>query len=486
MSEAESQTPSDFVEGTRVGENYELVEQLGVGSMGVVWKARHLKLGHMVAIKFLRQLAEDAMSSGRFDREGRLCARLSEQSRHIVRVTDLGHFRSTPYVVMELLKGETLASRLGRTPALPLELVARITTHLCRAVRVAHEAGVIHRDIKPANVFLCETPSDQELLVKLLDFGIAKMTVEDSERQATRVGLILGTPAYMSPEQVGGEELDGRSDLWSIAALVYRMSVGKSPFGSGTLGELALRITSMNARPPSAVNADLSPELDAWMARGLSRDKAERFATAMELSDALNAVARVVPEQSIEALRPSTAVRKAGTSEIPIVEERPSGPLSAPTVAEPPAGVPRAALAPRKVGPWAAAAAVVVVLAGLAVSQRARGRGAAVDSPPLIAAAAVRPPAPAALATEDPAPPATPKPAPAQGRVSSALELPAAPPSSAPPAPSPSPPPSAATTLRPVSPPRAPKPRSAKAADSSQAVDPMKRATDQWNQASEL
>jgi len=190
--------------------------------------------------------------------------------------------------VMELLQGEELSARLKRERQLPLPLVVEIVVQLCRALTVAHEAGVIHRDLKPANVFLCKSEDEQEVFVKLLDFGVAKAALEHEDTQGTRAGTIFGTPGYMSPEQIVGEtELDSRSDLWSLAVIAYRMAVGRTPFSSGGLGELGLRILTTNPPLPSSVRPDLPKAFDEWMKRGLSKQREYRFSTATELANAL-------------------------------------------------------------------------------------------------------------------------------------------------------------------------------------------------------
>ncbi len=281
-------------EGAVVEGKYRLVRAAGEGAMGFVWQAEHVTLGHPVAIKFLHgSVANAAEPRARFEREARLAARLGEASRHITRVMDHGvTVDGTPFLVMEFLHGEGLEVRLKRERRLPLALVAKITAQLCRALVVAHQGGVIHRDLKPANVFLCEDPDNQnELLVKLLDFGVAK--AEGDENQATRAGALIGTPNYMSPEQITGEPLDARSDLWAAAAIVYRMAVGRAPFGSGALSELAMRIVATEPPTPTALAPDLPHEFDLWVQKGLAKKPPQRFQTARELADSMAMVAGI-------------------------------------------------------------------------------------------------------------------------------------------------------------------------------------------------
>jgi serine/threonine protein kinase len=282
--------------GLLVADTYRLGEQLGAGSMGSVWKAQHLMLGHGVAIKFLHA-SLDAYPQGRirFEREGKLAARLGEASRHICRVTEFGVLpTATPFVVMELLQGEELARRLKRQPVLELPLVAEIVAQLCRALTVAHRAGVVHRDLKPANVFLCAAEDGQGVFVKLLDFGVAHAPLED-DTEGTRQGIVFGTPSYTSPEQISGESIDGRADLWSVAVLAYRMATGSAPFGSGTLHEIGLRILTVEPPAPSSLRPELPPAFDAWMKKALAKRRDERFASAPELSEALLAASTARP-----------------------------------------------------------------------------------------------------------------------------------------------------------------------------------------------
>ena len=284
---------SQLVPGAVVAGRYELVEPCGSGGMGSVWRANHLTLGSTVAIKFLHgSVAHATESRARFEREAKLCAQLGDESMNIVRVTDHGvtaHGR--PFLVMELLRGESLADRLEREGRLPLAEASFITTQLCRALHVAHIAGVIHRDLKPANVFLVRTNEAPGFFVKLLDFGVAKATLELDAPAVTRAGFVVGTPAYMSPEQITGEKfIDARSDLWGVAAIVYRMTVGAPPFGSGALNELGRRITTEEPKPPSEVADDLPRELDAWMRRGLAKKRDERFQATTDLAEALSKI----------------------------------------------------------------------------------------------------------------------------------------------------------------------------------------------------
>jgi len=305
-------------EGMLVAGKYRLVEQRGSGAMGVVWSARHVALGNLVAIKFLQRLAAregQVEARVRFAREARIAARLGDASRHVVRVIDYGTVggraentralsrfpafgEPVPFLVMELLQGEDLASCLRREGRVPLEVAATIVRQLARALHAAHAAGVVHRDIKPANVFLTRT-EDDERLVKLMDFGIAKATDSggkggllgsSASEEATQAGMLVGTPGYMSPEQILGEAVDHRSDLWALGACIYRMVVGASPFGQGRVTEIAVRIIATDPARPSEEVLTLPRAFDEFIARALAKRPADRFQSARELATALDEV----------------------------------------------------------------------------------------------------------------------------------------------------------------------------------------------------
>ena len=301
--------------GQLVDDKYVLVEPCGSGGMGAVWRAKHVTLGTAVAIKFLHgSISGSPEARARFEREAKLSAQLGNESLHVARVMDHGLLDDgRPFIVMELLKGESLAERLDREGMLPFALMVNIVTQLCRALHVAHVAGVIHRDLKPANVFLCRGEEQGTVHVKLLDFGVAKATLELDAIAVTRVGYVVGTPNYMSPEQVMGEKfLDARSDLWAVAAIAYRMVVGAPPFGSGALSELGQRITSIDPMAPSTL-VDTPVELDAWMRKGLAKKRDQRFQTTGDLVEALAQVAAVSAKSPARAMpeRPRPAAHDA-------------------------------------------------------------------------------------------------------------------------------------------------------------------------------
>lgn len=289
MKDAPESENRSLREGLLVADRYRLRERRGTGAWGSVWKAEHVTLGHPVAIKFLHlAVASEAHARARFAREAKILARLGEQSRHVTRVIDHGVLPDgTPFLVMEFLEGEGLDARLHREERLPLELVVTITAQLARALQAAHELGVVHRDLKPANVFLCRD-EDGALLAKLLDFGVAKATIENEPFITSQKGALIGTPNYMSPEQMtDGATVDARADLWALGAMVYRMLTGRPAFGKGAIQELALRILTTDPLKPTEIVPTLPKALDDWFATALAKKPSDRFQSARALAESL-------------------------------------------------------------------------------------------------------------------------------------------------------------------------------------------------------
>jgi len=269
--------------GTVIAERFRLVRPLGQGGMGAVWLAEHLGLEVLCAIKFIQSEVKDSAElRRRFEREAKIAAQI--RSSHVVHILDHGVWEGAPYMAMEYLEGEDLEARLCRAGRLsPLETAA-ITAQVSRALMKAHAAGLVHRDLKPANIFL--TRDDDQEIVKVLDFGIAK-DITPRVANTTKTGSLLGTPAYMSPEQAQGvKAVDHRSDLWSLAVVIYECLTGELPFYSEAFGDLLLKIMVQPLPVPSTV-APVPPGFDAWWARAAARDPNERFQSAREMSDAL-------------------------------------------------------------------------------------------------------------------------------------------------------------------------------------------------------
>ncbi|HEY6459690.1 MAG TPA: protein kinase [Polyangiaceae bacterium] len=269
---------------TVVANRFRLNRVIGRGGMGSVWHATHLGLDIPCAVKFIEgTYAEVPEAQARFEREAKSAAQL--RSPHVVQILDHGVWEGTPYLAMELLDGEDLGQRLKRVHHLHPKDVCVIIAQVTRALIKAHALGIVHRDLKPDNIFLVR--DDDREVAKVLDFGIAKLTGA-LEGSSTRTGAMLGTPYYMSPEQAQGvKAVDHRSDLWSLAVIVYRAVTGVLPFESEALGDLLMRIIVAPIPIPSAMVHSLPPGFDAWWAKATMRDPALRFQSAKELLDAL-------------------------------------------------------------------------------------------------------------------------------------------------------------------------------------------------------
>ena len=282
--------------------------------MGSVWLADHLGLQSQVAVKFMAQaMLEDPVSVRRFQQEAKAAAEI--RSPHVVRVFDHGTTDDGPYIVMELLVGESLEKRIKRGGPLGLHELIQVITQACKALAKAHERGIIHRDIKPGNLFLAE---DDDLFVKVLDFGVAKFSGQEAI-DMTATGNMVGTPAYMSPEQLfHGKSVDHRGDLWSLAVVAYHALTGERPFDGVTLGELCVAIKRGEFTPPSKLRNDVSPQIDAWFMRAFAKDAEARFTSAKELavaleaavgvSSAMGSVPSMVASSPVLATFPGTAV----------------------------------------------------------------------------------------------------------------------------------------------------------------------------------
>jgi serine/threonine protein kinase len=244
----------------------------------VLWVAEHRALRTEVAIKFLGDdRASDPAAARRVAREAAAAARV--KSPHVVQVLDHGVWQGTPFIVMELLEGCDLGAHLAARGALALDETAAILHQLARALEKAHSVGVVHRDVKPSNVFLCDAGG--EVFVKLLDFGLAQAAASlESSISAAHAGA--GTPPYMSPEQLVGEAVDGRSDIWSMGALAFHCLTGKRPFDGESLGAIALAVHTLSMPRPSELRPGLPPAVDDWFARVCARARDERFASAVD------------------------------------------------------------------------------------------------------------------------------------------------------------------------------------------------------------
>jgi eukaryotic-like serine/threonine-protein kinase len=270
--------------GAWITSNIELVSPIAEGAMGAVWVAYHHRLTTQVAVKFVSdKLGDDTEEAlARFEREAATAAQI--KSPHVVQTFDSGLTDDgVPFMVMELLEGESLGDRLRRNSLLNLPEAAALLAQVARALTKAHALGIVHRDIKPDNLYLVR---DQEgLFCKILDFGIAKQTRLPAMGGLTTEGKMVGTPEYLSPEQVlEGGRVDYRTDLWGLAVVIYVALTGHLPFSGRTLGQLCLALASCKHLPPSQLAGDLPRALDGWFLRALNRDSSQRFDNAKDLA----------------------------------------------------------------------------------------------------------------------------------------------------------------------------------------------------------
>ena len=288
-----------FATGSRLGP-YEIVSLLGAGGMGEVYRARDERLGRDVAIKVLPPaFASDHSRLRRFEQEARATAVLNDAN--IVAVYDVGTFDGQPYVVSELLEGETLRSALSQG-ALPLRKAIGYAQQIARGMAAAHRRGIVHRDLKPENIFVT-----RDGLVKILDFGLAKLTEVleglPSAMSTTAPGVVLGTVGYMSPEQARGQSSDERADIFSFGAVLYEMLSGQRAFQGTSSVETLSAI--LKEQPPdlTLVVPGLSPALARIVDRCLEKNRDERFQSAADLGFALDAISGFSTPAAVEPRR---------------------------------------------------------------------------------------------------------------------------------------------------------------------------------------
>jgi eukaryotic-like serine/threonine-protein kinase len=284
--------PSHIGPGLVIAGKYRLEAQIGRGSMGTVYRAVHLTLGQRVAIKLIStEHMRSAEARKRFSVEAKAAAKL--RSRHVVQVYDDGETtEGNPYIVLEYLEGETLEQRLERERDVPLADATRIVSHVGRALARAHAQGIVHRDLKPANIFLVKSDDDDAgWLAKVLDFGIAKLDGY-GEKGTTQAGTVLGTPLFMSPEQVrGASSVDHRADLYSLGMCLFHMLTGEYAYYSLNYSEILVGICTQPL-PLLRAKAPWVPEsVEVWFQRACAKEPLERFQSADEMTEALQAAA---------------------------------------------------------------------------------------------------------------------------------------------------------------------------------------------------
>ena len=289
-------TPQDLFLGKTVGGRYRLVERVGSGAFGTVYRAIHTRLDSPFAVKFLAaNLSCNESLVGRFEREAKTTSRLKHPS--IVDVVDYGEEPLLGlYLAMEFLEGQSLATHLRRHGALPPGLIAHLGFEVADGLAAAHALGVVHRDLKPANVMLVTRPSDPDHLhAKLVDFGIAGL-MDDAGQGLTMTGTAVGTPTYMAPEQIRGEKVDARADLYAFGVMVYEMAVGAPPF-TGRSAPVVMQMHLQDPVPPMRERmggGEIPPQLEQIVLRCLEKDPNQRIQDARAVRTALDELARAL------------------------------------------------------------------------------------------------------------------------------------------------------------------------------------------------
>ena len=329
----ESQLTGSVREGDVLAGKYRIEKILGAGGMGVVVAAHHLHLDERVAIKFLLpEVLGNAEVMGRFAREARAAVKI--KSEHVARVIDVGSLENgAPYMVMEYLDGHDLSAWLELRGALPIEQAVEFVLQACEAIADAHGLGIVHRDLKPANLY-CVRRSDGVLSIKVLDFGISKVTGSQvSGPDMTRTSSVMGSPLYMSPEQLrSSRDVDARTDIWSLGVILYELMTKKAPHTGDSLPELCMAIVAAPTPSIRSLRPDVPLALEEVINKCLEKDRNSRFSNVAELAIALAPFGPRRARSSVERVK--GIIQSAGLSasalSIP-VSEAPSPSLAVPT-----------------------------------------------------------------------------------------------------------------------------------------------------------
>jgi serine/threonine protein kinase len=282
--------------------HYSVVRKIGQGGMGAVYLAEDPKLGRKVALKTMKaELAANPLHRERFEREARAAAAVEHEN--IVPIWSIGEAADgTPFIAMPFLQGEMLADRLKRHPVSGLGLLLKVTREVADGLAAAHARGLIHRDIKPGNIWLegdlsARNYNDQVRRCKILDFGLARMAGPE-DTQLTTTGVVMGTPAFMAPEQALGEQVDHRTDLFSLGVTLYRMATGQMPFHGATSMAVMIALTTETHAPISSLNPNLHPALTALIDRLLSKNPDKRPQSATEVAAAARQIAKDIQNRN--------------------------------------------------------------------------------------------------------------------------------------------------------------------------------------------
>jgi serine/threonine-protein kinase len=300
--------------GTTLRDSYEVGPLLAAGGMGEVYKGFHRRTGRAIAVKFLHpHLVGDVDVLRRFRREAEIAGQLG--SPHIVQVLDVDTDQEQPFIVLELLEGESLRACLDRDGKLPLALVADLVDQAADGLHQAHEAGVVHRDLKPENIFLSARDGEAPLL-RILDFGISK--IQGAATQLTNEVALLGTPDFMAPEQAEGraDAVDHRSDVFALGAIAYHAITGQRPFAGPSIPAVLRAICDRDPFPASALRPEAGADVDAVLAIAMAKRPEQRYAGARELARDLRAAIGGVLDGDIRK-RATAVPRAAGAPSVP-------------------------------------------------------------------------------------------------------------------------------------------------------------------------
>jgi serine/threonine-protein kinase len=309
---------SPVKEGQVLAGKYRVERVLGSGGMGVVVAAWHLELEQRVAVKFLHPLAmERADTAERFRREARSAAKI--RSEHVARVIDVGIMEGgIPYMVMEYLEGHDVSDEMSKIGMLPIEEAVDFILQAIEALAEAHAAGIVHRDLKPANLFIASRP-DGTRIVKVLDFGISKSLLggSASELSLTRTSVLIGSPLYMSPEQMrSAKDVDTRTDIWSLGVILYEMITGRPPYTGDSIPALCASLLNDVPQSMRALRADVPAELEDVIRYCMAKDRADRYGTVSELARALAQFGSIASQLHVDR-----ASRVLGVTEVSVLSD---------------------------------------------------------------------------------------------------------------------------------------------------------------------
>ncbi|MDE3217374.1 MAG: protein kinase, partial [Gemmatimonadota bacterium] len=309
--------------GSIIADRYHVLRKLGEGGMGQVYLAEHVKMGRKSAVKVMNPgMVHDADAISRFNREASNASRINHPN--VAAVYDFGETgEGLIYLAMEFVEGPPLTKLIEQQGALPPLRAADIARQAADALAVAHDMGIVHRDLKPDNIMIAKNRDGTDL-VKVVDFGIAK-AADNEAQKVTKTGLVVGTPEYMSPEQLAGDKLDGRSDIYSLGLVAFNMLTGKLPFPSDSAQEAMIMRLTDKPKPLAEMKPDVAwtPEVQAVMDRALERDASLRYQTAAQFGRDLMRAVEAMP-QSVAAAAgtqvigaPSVAAAGGATAAIP-------------------------------------------------------------------------------------------------------------------------------------------------------------------------